>query len=49
MRLYHLDVSEPEICGNGIQCVARFESDLYVPSRILNRYTVDTLASPMMF
>lgn len=48
MRLYNSDGSEPEMCGNGIRCLARFASDLGVPSRISNKYTVNTLAGPMV-
>jgi diaminopimelate epimerase len=28
MRIYNSDGSEPEMCGNGIRCLARFVSDL---------------------
>jgi diaminopimelate epimerase len=28
MRLYNRDGSEPEMCGNGIRCLAKFIADL---------------------
>jgi diaminopimelate epimerase len=28
MRIFNSDGSEPEMCGNGIRCLARFISDL---------------------
>jgi diaminopimelate epimerase len=27
MRIYNSDGSEPEMCGNGIRCLARFVAD----------------------
>lgn len=44
MRLYNSDGSEPEMCGNGIRCLARFAADLGVPSGSEGAYRVDTLA-----
>lgn len=42
MRIYNSDGSEPEMCGNGIRCLARFVAELDgAPAR---RYKVDTLA-----
>jgi len=43
MRIYNSDGSEPEMCGNGIRCLARFvadEDDVKEPVT----YKVDTLA-----
>lgn len=43
MRIYNSDGSEPEMCGNGIRCMARFLDDLgaEAPGGI---YTISTLA-----
>lgn len=42
MRIYNSDGSEPEMCGNGIRCLARFISDLdNAPPR---KYKIHTLA-----
>ncbi|MEB3173049.1 MAG: diaminopimelate epimerase [Cyanobacteriota bacterium] len=43
MRIYNADGSEPEMCGNGIRCLARFlaDSDGDAPGR---RWQVETLA-----
>lgn len=43
MRIFNADGSEPEMCGNGIRCLARFlaDSDGDGPGR---RWTVETLA-----
>jgi diaminopimelate epimerase len=43
MRIFNADGSEPEMCGNGIRCLARFlaDSDGDAPGR---RWTVETLA-----
>ena len=32
MRIYNSDGSEPEMCGNGIRCMAKFVSDVDAPS-----------------
>ncbi len=43
MRIYNSDGSEPEMCGNGIRCMARFLGDLKGASA-KSVYTVHTLA-----
>lgn len=45
MRIYNSDGSEPEMCGNGIRCMARYIVDLEGQdlSKTLT-YTIDTLA-----
>lgn len=48
MRLYNSDGTEPEMCGNGIRCLARFAADLSVPSRAPGTFVVDTLAGPII-
>lgn len=47
MRLYNSDGTEPEMCGNGIRCLARFASDLGM-SAADNKYVVDTLAGEIV-
>jgi len=43
MRIYNSDGSEPEMCGNGIRCLARFVADLNAdPSS--TKYRISTLA-----
>ena len=43
MRIYNSDGSEPEMCGNGIRCLARFVADLdAAPSS--TQYKIHTLA-----
>lgn len=42
MRLYNSDGSEPEMCGNGIRCLAQFAHDLDVPSRTPGKFVIDT-------
>lgn len=44
MRIYNSDGSEPEMCGNGIRCLAKFAYDLQIPTSSSNKYTIDTLA-----
>lgn len=44
MRLFNSDGSEPEMCGNGIRCLARFANDLGVKPSTDGSYRVDTLA-----
>jgi diaminopimelate epimerase len=43
MRIFNADGSEPEMCGNGIRCLARFlaDSDGDLPGR---RWAIETLA-----
>jgi len=43
MRIYNSDGSEPEMCGNGIRCLARFVADAD-GARVGGRYRVHTLA-----
>jgi len=45
MRIYNSDGSEPEMCGNGIRCLAKFLKDLGETS---SRYTIETLAGPIV-
>ncbi len=44
MRIFNSDGSEPEMCGNGIRCLARFLADLAAPSRTPQTYQISTLA-----
>lgn len=44
MRIFNSDGSEPEMCGNGIRCLARFLADLKAPSNSLAKYQIETLA-----
>jgi diaminopimelate epimerase len=41
MRIYNSDGSEPEMCGNGIRCMAQFLKDL---GEDASTYNIDTLA-----
>ncbi len=43
MRIFNSDGSEPEMCGNGIRCMARFIADLEGASA-KESYTIHTLA-----
>ncbi|MFN3360841.1 MAG: diaminopimelate epimerase [Pseudanabaenaceae cyanobacterium] len=47
MRIINSDGSEPEMCGNGIRCLAQFMQDLGIPSSG-NRYFIQTLAGEMV-
>jgi diaminopimelate epimerase len=42
MRIYNSDGSEPEMCGNGIRCLARFVAD--VDGATPRPYRIHTLA-----
>lgn len=42
MRIFNSDGSEPEMCGNGIRCLARFVAEL--DGDAPRRYAVNTLA-----
>lgn len=42
MRIYNSDGSEPEMCGNGIRCLARFVAD--VDGAAARKYRIHTLA-----
>lgn len=44
MRIFNSDGSEPEMCGNGIRCLARFLADLKAPSNSPGKYQIETLA-----
>ncbi len=48
MRIYNSDGSEPEMCGNGIRCLARFVADLEGKAEIGKSYRIQTLAGIMM-
>ncbi len=41
MRIYNSDGSEPEMCGNGIRCLAKFMQDLGIPT-IEGKYIIHT-------
>jgi len=45
MRIYNSDGSEPEMCGNGIRCLAAFLADL---GEGMKSYKIDTLAGPIV-
>lgn len=42
MRLYNSDGSEPEMCGNGIRCLARFAADLGLETTTPGKIVFDT-------
>jgi diaminopimelate epimerase len=44
MRIFNSDGSEPEMCGNGIRCLAAFLADLEGASRTQDKYRIHTLA-----
>lgn len=50
MRIFNSDGSEPEMCGNGIRCMARFLADLETAETGSSRpvYNVHTLAGMMV-
>lgn len=48
MRLYNSDGSEPEMCGNGIRCLARFAVDVGVHTAVPGKIVVDTPAGVMV-
>jgi diaminopimelate epimerase len=45
MRIYNSDGSEPEMCGNGIRCLAAFLRDL---GEDAESYRINTLAGPII-
>jgi diaminopimelate epimerase len=47
MRIINSDGSEPEMCGNGIRCLARFMADLGIPTQS-GAYLIETLAGLMV-
>jgi diaminopimelate epimerase len=44
MRIYNSDGSEPEMCGNGIRCLAQFIADLEKIEQVNKSYKIHTLA-----
>lgn len=44
MRIYNSDGSEPEMCGNGIRCLARFVAELDGKTNSQEVYQIHTLA-----
>ena len=44
MRIYNSDGSEPEMCGNGIRCLAAFLRDIGADAK---KYRIHTLAGPI--
>lgn len=44
MRIFNSDGSEPEMCGNGIRCLAAFIADLEGMDRQTDTYRIHTLA-----
>jgi len=47
MRIHNSDGSEPEMCGNGIRCMAQFLKDLGEGSSTAS-YRINTLAGPII-
>ncbi|MBD1902781.1 diaminopimelate epimerase [Trichocoleus sp. DQ-A3] len=47
MRIFNSDGSEPEMCGNGIRCLAQFIADLEGKSTQEIQYRIHTLAGVM--
>ncbi|MBW4426679.1 MAG: diaminopimelate epimerase [Nostoc desertorum CM1-VF14] len=47
MRIFNSDGSEPEMCGNGIRCLAGFLADLEGESRNKDSYRIHTLGGVM--
>ncbi|MUH01644.1 diaminopimelate epimerase [Scytonema sp. UIC 10036] len=47
MRIFNSDGSEPEMCGNGIRCLAAFLADLEGTQRKSDKYAIHTLAGVM--
>ncbi|AUB40760.1 dapF, diaminopimelate epimerase [Nostoc flagelliforme CCNUN1] len=48
MRIFNSDGSEPEMCGNGIRCLAGFLADLEGESRNKDSYRIHTLGGVMI-
>ncbi len=44
MRIFNADGSEPEMCGNGIRCLAQFITELEGKEEIGHTYSIYTLA-----
>ncbi|MBD2776075.1 diaminopimelate epimerase [Iningainema tapete] len=47
MRIFNSDGSEPEMCGNGIRCLAVFLADLEGNAKKSNQYRIHTLGGVM--
>lgn len=47
MRIFNSDGSEPEMCGNGIRCLAGFLADLEGEARNQDSYRIHTLGGVM--
>jgi len=47
MRIFNSDGSEPEMCGNGIRCMAKFVTNLE-GSEARQKYIISTLAGPII-
>ena len=47
MRIFNSDGSEPEMCGNGIRCLARFIAELEGKEVVGQSYRIHTLAGAM--
>ncbi|NJM72994.1 MAG: diaminopimelate epimerase [Scytonema sp. RU_4_4] len=47
MRIFNSDGSEPEMCGNGIRCLAAFLADLEGEAKKSDQYRIHTLAGVM--
>jgi diaminopimelate epimerase len=48
MRIFNSDGSEPEMCGNGIRCLAQFIAHLQDKSNTGQSYRIHTLAGTMI-
>ncbi|MEL4898484.1 diaminopimelate epimerase [Crocosphaera sp. Alani8] len=48
MRIFNSDGSEPQMCGNGIRCLARFLADLEGTDTIGKSYRIQTLAGTII-
>lgn len=48
MRIYNSDGSEPEMCGNGIRCLAEFIADLEGNKAVNTSYRIHTLAGTIV-
>lgn len=48
MRIFNSDGSEPEMCGNGIRCLAQFIADLEGINAAGQSYRIHTLAGEMV-
>ena len=47
MRIFNSDGSEPEMCGNGIRCLAAFLADLEGDAKKSDQYRIHTLGGVM--